>query len=76
MPASTASLTFTGTATTVLRLSGFTLLTDTNLLTRGQRAYLGKGLWSRRITHPKCSSAIYPVGRMGNVTKLLSREPR
>jgi L-ascorbate metabolism protein UlaG (beta-lactamase superfamily) len=46
------SLTFVGTATTVLRLGPFTVLTDPNFLHRGQRAYLGKGLWSRRLTDP------------------------
>lgn len=46
------SLTFVGTATTVLRLGPFTVLTDPNFLHRGQRAYLGKGLWSRRRTDP------------------------
>lgn len=46
------SLTFVGTATTLLRLGSFTLLTDPNFLHRGQRAYLGKGLWSRRLTEP------------------------
>ena len=50
-----ASLTFVGTATTVLRLGSFTLLTDPNFLHRGQRAYLGKGLWSRRLTEPSMS---------------------
>src|SRR5690349_16768407 len=45
-------LTFVGTATTLLRLGGFTVLTDPNFLHRGQRAYLGKGLWSRRLTEP------------------------
>ena len=45
-------LTFVGTATTVIRLGSFTLLTDPNFLRRGQRAYLGKGLWSRRATDP------------------------
>jgi L-ascorbate metabolism protein UlaG (beta-lactamase superfamily) len=45
-------LTFVGTATTVIRLGSFTLLTDPNFLRRGQRAYLGKGLWSRRLTDP------------------------
>jgi L-ascorbate metabolism protein UlaG (beta-lactamase superfamily) len=48
------SLSFIGTATTVLRLGGFTLLTDPNFLHRGQRAYLGKGMWSRRRTEPSC----------------------
>ncbi len=48
----TAALTFVGTATTILELGSFTLLTDPNFLHRGQRAYLGKGLWSRRLTDP------------------------
>jgi L-ascorbate metabolism protein UlaG (beta-lactamase superfamily) len=46
------SLTFIGTATTLIRLGSFTLLTDPNFLHRGQRAYLGKGLWSKRLTQP------------------------
>ena len=45
-------LTFIGTATTLIRLGSFTLLTDPNFLRRGQRAYLGKGLWSKRLTSP------------------------
>ena len=45
-------LTFIGTATAVLRLGGFTLLTDPNFLHKGQRAYLGYGLWARRRTEP------------------------
>jgi L-ascorbate metabolism protein UlaG (beta-lactamase superfamily) len=49
------SLTFIGTATTLVRLGSFTLLTDPNFLHRGQRAYLGKGLWSRRLTDPAMS---------------------
>ena len=52
------SLTFVGTATTMLRLGSFTVLTDPNFLHRGQRAYLGKGLWSRRLTEP----ALQPDG--------------
>lgn len=46
------SLTFVGTATTVLRLGGFTLLTDPNFLHRGERVHLGYGLTSRRRTEP------------------------
>ncbi|MGN6751656.1 MAG: MBL fold metallo-hydrolase [Intrasporangium sp.] len=46
------SLQFVGTATTVLRLGSFTLLTDPNFLHRGQRAWLGWGLWSKRLTEP------------------------
>ncbi len=44
------SMTFIGTATTLLRLGPLKVLTDPNFLRRGQRAYLGKGLW--RITDP------------------------
>lgn len=52
------SLTFGGTATTLLRLGAFTVLTDPNFLHRGQRAYLGKGLWSRRLTEPAGQSLV------------------
>ena len=55
------SLTFIGTATTLVRLGGFTLLTDPNFLHRGQRAYLGKGLWSRRLTEPALAPAQLPA---------------
>lgn len=48
----TSTLHFIGTATTVVRLGAFTLLTDPNFLHRGQRAYLGWGLSSRRLTDP------------------------
>jgi L-ascorbate metabolism protein UlaG (beta-lactamase superfamily) len=53
-----SSLTFIGTATTVIELGAFTVLTDPNFLRRGQRAYLGKGLWSRRLSEP----ALQPEG--------------
>jgi L-ascorbate metabolism protein UlaG (beta-lactamase superfamily) len=46
------SLFFVGNATTVIRYGGLTVLTDPNFLHRGQRAYLGKGLWSKRRTDP------------------------
>jgi L-ascorbate metabolism protein UlaG (beta-lactamase superfamily) len=52
-----SSLTFIGTATTLIRLGSFTVLTDPNFLRQGQRVYLGKGLWSRRRTEP----AMQPV---------------
>jgi len=54
------SLTFVGTATTLLRLGSFTLLTDPNFLHKGQRAYLGKGLWSKRLTEPALQPAALP----------------
>lgn len=50
--ATTASLEFIGTATTLLRLGPFTLMTDPNFMHQGDRAYLGKGLFSKRRTEP------------------------
>ena len=44
--------TWIGNATAVLRLGAFAVLTDPNFIGRGQRAYLGKGLWSRRLKGP------------------------
>ena len=52
MPEHAAQCTFIGTATALLRVGGFTLLTDPNFLHRGQRAYLGYGLWSKRRSEP------------------------
>jgi L-ascorbate metabolism protein UlaG (beta-lactamase superfamily) len=48
----TDELVFVGTATVLLRYAGFTVLTDPNFLHRGQRAYLGWGLSTRRLTEP------------------------
>jgi L-ascorbate metabolism protein UlaG (beta-lactamase superfamily) len=45
-------VTFVGTATTILRLGDFTLLTDPNFLHSGQRVYLGNGMWTKRLTDP------------------------
>lgn len=53
-------LTFVGTATTLIRLGSFTLLTDPNFLHRGERAYLGKGLWSKRLTEPSMQPSDLP----------------
>jgi L-ascorbate metabolism protein UlaG (beta-lactamase superfamily) len=46
---------FVGNATTVIRFGGFTLLTDPNFLRRGQRAYLGWGISTRRLRDPAVS---------------------
>jgi L-ascorbate metabolism protein UlaG (beta-lactamase superfamily) len=54
------SLLFIGTATTLIRYAGLTVLTDPNFLHRGQRAYLGHGLWSRRRTQPALSVGDLP----------------
>ncbi|MEW2305535.1 MBL fold metallo-hydrolase [Streptomyces sp. NPDC006655] len=43
---------FVGNATVLLRYGALTLLTDPNFLHRGQYAYLGYGLSSRRLTEP------------------------
>jgi L-ascorbate metabolism protein UlaG (beta-lactamase superfamily) len=56
-----ATLEFVGTATTILRLGPFTILTDPNFLHRGQRAYLGKGFFSKRLTEPSRQVADLPA---------------
>lgn len=53
-------LTFIGTATVLLRLGGFTVLTDPNFLHAGEHAYLGLGLRSRRLTEPALQPADLP----------------
>jgi len=45
----------------IVRLGSFTVLTDPNFLHRGQRAYLGRGLWSRRLTEPAMQPADLPT---------------
>jgi L-ascorbate metabolism protein UlaG (beta-lactamase superfamily) len=55
-----AQLTFVGTATTILRIGAFTVLTDPNFLHQGERAYLGYGLTSKRLTEPAMSLADLP----------------
>jgi L-ascorbate metabolism protein UlaG (beta-lactamase superfamily) len=52
---------FVGHATTIIRYGGFTLLTDPNFLRRGQRAYLGYGLTTRRIIDPAISIGELPA---------------
>ena len=56
----TGSLTFLGTATVLVEHGGFTVLTDPNFLHKGQWAYLGKGLISRRRTDPAMDVADLP----------------
>jgi L-ascorbate metabolism protein UlaG (beta-lactamase superfamily) len=47
-----ATVFFIGNATTVIECNGFAILTDPNFLHRGQRAYLGHGLSTKRRTEP------------------------
>jgi L-ascorbate metabolism protein UlaG (beta-lactamase superfamily) len=54
-------ITFVGTATTVIRIAGFTILTDPNFLRQGDRAYLGLGLSSKRLTEPALSIPELPA---------------
>ncbi|MEU4894135.1 MBL fold metallo-hydrolase [Streptomyces sp. NPDC044780] len=51
-PEGAAEILFIGNATLLIRYGELTLLTDPNFLHRGQHAYLGKGLTSRRLTEP------------------------
>ena len=46
------TVTFIGNATTLIAGGGVTLLTDPNFLHRGQHAYLGYGLVSKRLREP------------------------
>lgn len=52
VPQGAAEIHFVGNATLILRYGPFTLLTDPNLLHRGQFAHLGYGLVTRRLTEP------------------------
>lgn len=60
-PTDDVTMTFGGTATMLLRIGGFTLLTDPNFLHRGQRARLGYGLRARRLTEPALQPAQLPA---------------
>ncbi|MER5633262.1 MBL fold metallo-hydrolase [Streptomyces nitrosporeus] len=50
--ATAAEVHFIGNATLLIRYGDLLLLTDPNFLHRGQRAYLGHGLVSKRLTEP------------------------
>jgi L-ascorbate metabolism protein UlaG (beta-lactamase superfamily) len=43
---------FIGTATTLIRYGGLTILTDPNFLHRGERAHIGYGMHATRLTDP------------------------
>ena len=46
------SVFFVGTATVIIRIGGFTILTDPNFLHAGDHVHLGYGLTSERLTEP------------------------
>ena len=54
-PGAADQITFIGTATTLLPIAGFSILTDPNFLHRGDRAYVGLGVSTRRLTEPALS---------------------
>lgn len=58
--AATVRLEFIGNATMLLRAGPLTVLTDPNFLRAGQRAWLGRGLWTRRLLDPSCGVADLP----------------
>lgn len=49
------SIFFSGTATVVIRVAGFTLLTNPNFLHQGDHLHLGYGLTTQRLTEPALS---------------------
>jgi L-ascorbate metabolism protein UlaG (beta-lactamase superfamily) len=51
-PTAADQITFIGTATTIINVAGFSILTDPNFLHRGDRAYLGMGVSTKRLTEP------------------------
>jgi L-ascorbate metabolism protein UlaG (beta-lactamase superfamily) len=54
-PANADQITFIGTATTLIQIAGFSILTDPNFLHRGDRANVGLGVSTRRLTEPALS---------------------
>src|SRR5689334_19194965 len=46
------SVQFIGTATTLIRYQGLTILTDPNFLHRGEQIHIGYGMHSTRLTNP------------------------
>jgi len=54
-PEAADEITFVGTATTIISVAGFSILTDPNFLHRGDRAYVGMGLSTKRLTEPALS---------------------
>src|SRR5205085_12410450 len=57
---STGSIFFVGTATVVIRYAGFTILTDPNLLHKGDHVHLGYGMHAERLTEPALSFETLP----------------
>lgn len=60
-PAAADQLTFVGTATVIISVDGFAILTDPNFLHQGDRAYLGLGVSTKRLTEPALSIGQLPA---------------
>ena len=60
-PVDDVTMTFGGNATMLLRIGSFTVLTDPNFLHRGQRARLGYGLRTKRLTEPALQPTQLPA---------------
>ena len=56
-----ASVTFIGNATTLLRIGAFTLLTDPSFVSAGSRVHLGYGAWTRRLVDPALTIDALPA---------------
>ncbi len=56
----TASVTFIGNATVLLRLNGCTLLTDPSFLHAGDHVHVGYGLFAKRLLEPALQLADLP----------------
>jgi L-ascorbate metabolism protein UlaG (beta-lactamase superfamily) len=59
-PPGAGQITFVGTATTIIKVAGFSILTDPNFLHMGDRAYVGMGITTRRLTEPALSISQLP----------------
>src|ERR1051326_5718517 len=57
------SLYFIGTATALFRYAGFTILTDPNFLHKGEKAHIGYGLSTKRVTEPAINMDQLPPDR-------------
>ena len=59
-PVESGSLYFIGNATVLLRLGGFTVLTDPSFIHKHEQTWLGYGLHTSRLTDPACAIADLP----------------
>jgi len=58
--AGTGSIVFIGNATVLLRIAGFTILTDPTFIHKHEQTWLGGGLHTTRLTDPAIELADLP----------------